>query len=203
MREFFAHVLNVKKNASALFREKIRMVTFPKDLVVSAQNGNEKAKEDLLQRASVLSRNILLTYKCDTQDLEDLLDECIVRILKSLKTLKTPHQFRYFVVVIARHVMIDHIRKKNKKSRIVLLPPYQLDFIPAEKCDAIGIEELHLCIISFLREMPLQLRKTFLLTEIHGLSYKKTADILHISPSTVHNFHLQVMNKFRNELFRK
>jgi RNA polymerase sigma-70 factor (ECF subfamily) len=174
------------------------MVDFPKNLVVKAQKGNKKANEGLFRRVSVLSRRLLLNLHCDAQDLDDLLQECSVRILKHLQYLKKSHQFRFLVVICTEHVLIDHIRKKKRKKKIVLCPTDQFKNIAVEECNRKEFEELEQSIMNAVRKMPIEQRWVFFLVKLQEISMRKTADILQVSPSTVRNWHAKLMKRLRN-----
>ncbi|WP_281349683.1 RNA polymerase sigma factor [Ornithinibacillus caprae] len=55
----------------------------------------------------------LISFTGDRNDAEDLTQEVFIRVLNSLENYNTDTKLKTWIFSIAKHVAIDHYRKKN------------------------------------------------------------------------------------------
>ncbi|WP_175384327.1 RNA polymerase sigma factor [Bacillus sp. FJAT-27225] len=62
-----------------------------------------------------------LYFTNSVQDAEDLTQETFIKAIKNLKSLEKQDRAKYWLLSIARHSAIDHIRKRKLKTIVPLL----------------------------------------------------------------------------------
>ncbi|ALC90692.1 hypothetical protein AM500_13535 [Bacillus sp. FJAT-18017] len=81
--------------------------------------GGQLDIEDLYEYYHKDVYQFCLYFTNSVQDAEDLTQDTFMKAMKNLKTLKNHDRAKYWLLAIARHSAIDHIRKRKLKS---LLP---------------------------------------------------------------------------------
>ena len=171
-------------------------------LVLSAQEGNVKALEELIRRVQkqVFALFSHLTNK--KEDISDLTQEALLKMAKNISRLKDPKNFKSWLNQIITNLYYDHARKKNES--FVELDENMLDEIkeklgcdPGEKCIFSEIEKL---IRASLLALPKDLRITLILREFEGLSYNDIANITNTAIGTVKSRISRARLKLQNDL---
>ena len=97
------------------------------ELIKLALSDNEPAKEELLYRCKDVMSYHLVKYKqlyfgqLNTYDVEDLVSECHIAVLESIKLYRPDKGsgFSNFAKFIIRSRLIDFLRKKSRQSRLI------------------------------------------------------------------------------------
>jgi RNA polymerase sigma-70 factor (ECF subfamily) len=117
-------------------------------------------------------------------DVDDVLQEVLVRMHRSLGQLREQERFGSWVFRIAEHVIIDNSRMR---ARHPVLPASSAESAPDrndESSDADALlPELTQCIALFVARLPSPYREAVTLTELEGLSQKDAAELLGLSSS--------------------
>lgn len=133
-----------------------------------------------------LIASVLRRYAIGQVDIEDLMQETIVRALKAEQrtNIREP---RRFLVGIAKNIARDELQRRSRMSTSLLddLDPAAVESgAPAvdEVADMRGRMQLFGRAVS---ELPPQCRKVFVLKHVYGASHKEIAGKLGIAVSTV------------------
>lgn len=119
-----------------------------------------------------------IARRLPSQEVEDVLQDVLLRIHKNLKYLNDDSRFGPWVYSVARNAVIDRLRRKNRTE--LALP--ELDNLPAE-ADAAEERELLGCVTPFVARLPQAYRHAITLVELQGLSQEDAARIEGISLS--------------------
>ncbi|MDN4492556.1 RNA polymerase sigma factor [Ureibacillus aquaedulcis] len=127
----------------------------------------------------------LVCFSGNQNDAEDLTQEVFIRVLKSLPNFKTDTNIKTWIFSIAKHVAIDHYRKK--KFTAIFKDGF---FTRLESKDKKPDEELETTELEhFIHEAISRLkpnhRAVVILRGINEFSVKETAAILQCSESKV------------------
>ena len=171
-------------------------------LILLAQKGDSKALEEIVKK---VQKDIfaMFSHLCSRKDdISDLTQEALLKMAKSINTLKNPKAFKSWLNQIITNIFYDHARKNPE--RFVELNEIEFNEIkdklgcePGEKCI---FGELDKLIKSALLTLPEDLRITLVLREFEGLSYDNIAKITNTALGTVKSRISRARNKLQKEL---
>jgi RNA polymerase sigma-70 factor, ECF subfamily len=114
----------------------------------------------------------------DEAEAEDILQEVFIRVHRNLCCLPAPAKMDSWIYQIARHLIIDHYRRRKELVEVPEDFPAEIDIL-----DDDPEAELALSIRGMIDELPEHYRQALILTEYEGLSQREMADRQGISLS--------------------
>ncbi len=167
------------------------------ELVGLAQADNMAALEELVQRYQRLVYVTLNQLAPERNDISDLTQEVLLRMCRSIKSLRNPKTFKYWLNRIITNLFYDELRKAPRQLRTVSLdePAFEDDSDsaptrdvadPTELPDKLALNsELDRKIHAAIANLPEQFRTIIVLREIQGLSYEEIASLTETNIGTV------------------
>lgn len=167
------------------------------ELVVEAQAGSMPALEQLVSRYQKLVYVTLYQLAPERNDITDLTQEVLLRMCRSIKSLRNPKTFKYWLNRIITNLFYDELRKTPRQLKTISLdePVYENeeDSSPARDIpDASDMpdkqalnSELDRKIQQAIQNLPEQFRTIIVLREIQGLSYEEIASLTETNIGTV------------------
>jgi len=167
------------------------------ELVVEAQTGSMPALEQLVSRYQKLVYVTLYQLAPERNDITDLTQEVLLRMCRSIKSLRNPKTFKYWLNRIITNLFYDELRKTPRQLKTISLdePVYENeeDQSPARDIpDASDMpdkqalnSELDRKIQQAIQNLPEQFRTIIVLREIQGLSYEEIASLTETNIGTV------------------
>lgn len=171
------------------------------ELVVFAQDDTsprkqERALEELVKRHQCTVFAALYHLAPERNDIADLTQEVLLRMCRSIRSLRNPKTFKYWLNRIITNLFYDTLRKKSRQ-----LPTSSLDIalggedeagpsrdVPDERArpdDVTLGNELDQRIHDAINALPEHFRTVVVLREIQGLSYDEIAALTHCELGTV------------------
>lgn len=149
---------------------------------------------------------ILLAHMPGDADLDDLLQEVAVRLVRSAHELKDPGAVRPWLRAVAVNLARTAGRKKQVRRR--LMPDY------ASQARAVSEEHEHSAdpraghemledgrlAMRLARSLPEEYREPLLLRAVRGLSYRQIADILGVPITTIETRLTRARRMLRDEI---
>ena len=181
------------------------------ELVLRAQDDDTGALEELVRR---YQKNVYITlYQMapERNDIRDLTQEALLRMCRSIKSLRNPKTFKYWLNRIMTNLFYDELRKKTRQLSTVSMDEsaYEDDDknptrdIPdtgdAPERVALGSEldkKIHMAIAA----LPEQFRTMIVLREIQGLSYEEIASLTSTNIGTVKSRLARARLKLQDDL---
>lgn len=172
------------------------------ELIVSAQNNDFKALEELIRREQ---KNVFAAFSYlikKRENVADLTQEALLRVAKNIHNLKDPKNFRGWLSQIVTNLYYDEIRKKGRKPECVSidetpLPLVDLKCRPSEKCISGELEQI---IKNAILELPEHFKIAIILRELQGLSYEEIARATNTNIGTVKSRIARARNKLQCDL---
>lgn len=160
--------------------------TDEKDLLLRLQDGDHAAFEKLYHR---YSRQLLakLDHKLtDEYQADDILQDLFIKIWERREQIDTEQPFGGYLYRIAQRMVTDHYRKLARNT--ILYKQVKQDTPEAAHYTDQELEgrETQKLIEQAINLLPTQQQRAFHLCKIEGKSYKEAAEIMSISPETVH-----------------
>lgn len=156
-------------------------------LIVLAQKGDSKAIESLIRNEQKHIYAIFSHLTNKSEDIADLTQETLIKMIKNIRTIKNPSLFRQWLNRIISNMFYDYSKKHTDKNTEIDDEKIneirdKLGCEPGEKCIFSEIERL---IKTALMTLPKNLRLTLILREYEGLSYEDISKVTNTSLGTV------------------
>ena len=157
--------------------------------VLAAQAGNAASFDTLYRRHARIVHGVLLGRATRT-DVEDLVQEAFLTAWRQLGTLRDPAAFGGWVVTIARHLRIDHVRRQRPQESLETeaaecshagrrgVQPSAPDADPVDQLEAQRA-------IDAIRTLPEAYRDTLVLRLVEGMTGPEIARQTGLTPDSV------------------
>lgn len=177
-------------------REDLRALE-TEELVIQAQSGSMQALEELVIRHQRLVYVTLYQLAPERNDITDLTQEVLLRMCRSIKSLRNPKTFKYWLNRIITNLFYDELRKTPRQLKTISMDEPAYDDsdeggpardIPdtADVPDRLALNsELDRKIHEAIQNLPEQFRTIIVLREIQGLSYDEIASLTETNIGTV------------------
>ncbi len=130
-------------------------------------------------------RQFLLSRVKNPADVDDLLQEILIKTYQHLNTVQKPEKLLSWLFQIARNTLIDYYRKSRvETSRQDIVKGTMLTDEEPEQYEQIR-QELTNCIRPFLNQLPEKYREAIEIVDLQGSSQKELAKKLGLSHSAV------------------
>lgn len=194
-----------------LFNKKHYKNTDTEELVIQAQNDDVDALEELIKRYqnTIYASFYYLSKECE--DILDLTQETLVKMSKSIKTLREPKKFKSWLNQIVTNIFYDYLRSKNRKLQTIPMEKQENEV--TERCNVIELPskcknpeestlgcELNDAIEDSIHKLPDSFRLAIVLREFQGLSYEEIASITNTNVGTVKSRIARARNKLQEYL---
>lgn len=167
------------------------------ELVVLAQQNQMSALEELVSRYQKLVYVTLYQLAPERNDITDLTQEVLLRMCRSIKSLRNPKTFKYWLNRIITNLFYDELRKSPRQLKTISLdePVFEGDDDASPARDIPDVDdlpdklalnsELDQKIRQAIQDLPEQFRTIIVLREIQGLSYEEIASLTETNIGTV------------------
>lgn len=127
----------------------------------------------------------LVCFSGNQNDAEDLTQEVFIRVLYNLSTFKNENNLKTWIFSIAKHVAVDHYRKKRFSSIFSEGFFKQIESSNKGPNDLIEQNEMKMLIHEAISKLKPKYRAVVIFRGINELSVKETSKILNCSESKV------------------
>jgi RNA polymerase sigma-70 factor (ECF subfamily) len=181
-----------KENLRALSTEEV--VTLAQS---ESQNVAMRALEELVLRHQKLIYISLYQLAPERNDITDLTQDVLLRMCRSIKSLREPKTFKAWLNRIITNLFYDELRKAPRQLKTLSLdePLFEQDEGGAPARDIPDIQglpdqhaldsELQFYIQKAIQNLPEQFRMVIVLRELQGLSYEEIAILTQANIGTV------------------
>lgn len=165
-----------------------------KSLLERAKAGEITAFEQLIESYQRKIFNIALRMLGNHDDANDLAQEVLIRIYKSIKSFKEQSSFSTWIYRITTNVCLDEIRKRKNKKTISLDEEIKLDDGDIKRQiesdepspeDMAEKHELKRIVNDAIAMLSDEHRVAIILRDMQGLSYEEIAEALKLPEGTV------------------
>jgi RNA polymerase sigma factor (sigma-70 family) len=156
--------------------------------ISAIRDGDEKAFVGMYHQLNGKVYNFFLKRTREPEIAQDLTQQSFIRIYHYRSSLSLAHPLEKQVYIIARSVLINHLRQEGRKKTREL--NYAKEFFPGGVAveESAGRElETQDMLDKMTRHLPPVRKKVILLKARQGMSNKEIAEVLSISVKTVEN----------------
>lgn len=170
------------------------MDAIEKLLIVKSKKGDIDAFEELIKSYEKKAYNIAYRIMNNEEDAEDMTQEALVKIYKSIKNFREESTFSTWLYRIVTNVCLDELRKRKKSETIPLEINTEGDKgtirfeIGADKEtpeDLYELAELRQMILNKINSLKDDYRTVIILRDMQGFSYEEISIILGCSLGTI------------------
>jgi RNA polymerase sigma-70 factor (ECF subfamily) len=172
----------------------IHMSDREKLLLERAKTGDIAAFEELIECYQRKIFNIALRIVGNYDDANDLAQEVLIRIYKSIANFKEQSSFSTWIYRITTNVCLDEIRKRKNRKVISLDEEIKVEdgemqrqIVSSDPLpeDAAEVGELRELVNGAIRSLSEEHRMVIVLRDIQGFSYDEIAEMLKCPEGTV------------------
>jgi RNA polymerase sigma-70 factor (ECF subfamily) len=157
-------------------------------LLQRCREGDELAWEALVRRYQGRVCSVAYTYTGSEEEALDVAQDVFIRVWKRLDSCREPDRFASWLLSIARHACLDHLRRRKARPPAQDLPvedAFQLtDPGDLPDADAQRADQRHVVEVALQRLTPIN-REAILLKDIQGLPLEEMAAMLDVPLGTV------------------
>ncbi len=166
-------------------------------LILSAQRGDEKAFNQLVNHWYLRIYNYVFKYCADEEKASDLSQKTFIAVFKNLKKLKDAKSFKPWVYRIATNFCHEEARRVARSKVVTMDPTGSEDdetrtgfeseakermFNPEKTFQQTELEKI---LFSLLQQIPEDQRSVILMKEYEGFKFHEIAEALNTSENTV------------------
>lgn len=171
------------------------MISYPKlnekSLISKSKRGDTKAFEEIIYRNSRYILSWIIQKTTDQQLIDDVHQMTMIKCWRNLKRFKGDSAFKTWACTIARNLIIDNYRKRQRRKecyiedgidKINYLNNFTEEFEPVKGANG---ENLRLLFAKIIPKLSLVHRNTLYYYAIKELSYKEISKLEKCSVGTV------------------
>ncbi|MBS4197332.1 RNA polymerase sigma factor [Lederbergia citri] len=137
-----------------------------------------------------------LVYYTGSMDVEDLVQEVFIKVIKGLKSYKGESSPKTWIFSIARNVAIDDARKRNKKKKLSF--DEQMITSDGETPEKIFLQnEAKQSLYTAIQMLKSNYREVIILRGIKEMSVSETAEILNWKEEKVRSTYSRALKSLR------
>ena len=165
-----------------------------RELIVRAQNGDNKAFRKLVERHQRRAYSIALGLVRDSNDAHEIVQEAFLRVFRGLHSFQGGSSFFTWLYRIVTNLAIDLIRKPGRKDA-ELVDGQKVDedtdfplisrIDGADPINVLRRREIASRIQAALDALPPYHRGVILMREVEGMSYEEMAQAMNVSKGTI------------------
>lgn len=137
--------------------------------------------EEVLEHVSGLRRYALLLVG-DPHDADDLVQECLVRVIAQSRSWSRVNDLRAYLFTTLHNIFVDGHRRRRARRNEVPIETVIADLLaPPRQQDWLELRDL----VAALQVLPKEQREVVLLVGLEGLSYLEAANVIGVPVGTV------------------
>jgi len=171
-----------------------------KDLLFRLRAGDHEAFELLyLQYSKSLYWRLRRMVK-SLEEADELLQDLFVKVWEKREEIIIQQSFEAYLYRIAQRMAVDYFRKLERQSRMQHHVQLSIPETTESVEEYILARETQQLLDDAVAQLPEQRRRAFTLCKIEGKSHQEAAEIMNISPNTVHNHLVKAISSVKEYL---
>ncbi|WAP60051.1 sigma-70 family RNA polymerase sigma factor [Streptomyces sp. S465] len=151
---------------------------------LAARAGDPVAVEEFVRATRPDVRRYVAHLSGDPQAVDDLVQDTYLRALRSLPGFQGRSSARTWLLVIARRVVADRIRRLAARPRVAATDDWQAAAERSQPRGVPGFDE-SVALGELLAALPRARREAFVLTQLLGLTYPEAAAVARCPVGTI------------------
>lgn len=157
------------------------------ELLAQLRHGDIRAFETLYALHSKPLLWKLRKMVKEPEEADELLQDLFVKVWEKRSQINIEQSFEGYLYRIAQRMAIDYFRSIERRSSIYLEVQKGSSEVIDNTQELLEAKETKQLLDMAISKLPEQRRKAFTLCKLEGKSHQEAAEIMQISPNTVHN----------------
>ncbi len=176
--------------------------TDEQELLRQLRNGDRRALDQLYRSyAKPLYWKLQRMVK-NKEEVEELIQDLFVKVWDKREQIIIQQSFEAYLYRMAQYMAINYFQKLKRQSRLYEEYQSRTSEIIENTEELLQARETQQLLDQAVAQLSEQRRKAFVLCKIEGKSHQEAAELMNISPNTVHN-HLVKAVSFVKEHMEK
>ncbi len=150
------------------------------ELVVACLNGQATAQKTFIKNFLPYVKSICFRYRPSDQQIDEILNDCFLKIFNNLKLYDTSKPIQAWIRVITINTCIDYYRKNQKIDTTKNIDDVDYEDSSGDVLSDLAGDQ----IIELIQQLPTSYRLVFTLYVIDGYNHREIADLLNIKEGT-------------------
>lgn len=172
------------------------------DILQELRSGSKTAFDRLYQAYSKTLLWKLRRMVKDEQEADEILQDLFVKVWEKREHIDIKQSFEAYLFRVAERMAIDYFRKLARESKLYEQLKLGSTEVVENTVELLAAKETQQLLDQAIAQLPEQRRRAFILCKIEGKSHQEAAELMNISPNTVHN-HLVKAVSFVKEHMEK
>ena len=142
----------------------------------------------------------LVCFSGNQNDAEDMTQEVFIRVLKNLHTFKNGSSLKTWIFSIAKHVSVDHYRKRRFSSIFKEGFFRQLESLEKGPNEFVEQNEMKKIVHDAISKLKPNYRAVIILRGINEFSVRETSEILSCSENKVKVDYHRALNELKKKI---
>ena len=156
-----------------------------RELILRAKEGSRDAFRLLVERHMKGAYDIAHHFLGDHEDAQDVAQEAVVRVHRSLASFRGDAEFGTWLYRIVTNLSMNRLRQRKSRARIEVRTGEAAGDLPDGAVSGVDRPDLAGHIEKALHDLPTLQRAVVMLRHLNGLSTKEVSSILNCSEGTV------------------
>ncbi|WP_203914295.1 sigma-70 family RNA polymerase sigma factor [Rhizocola hellebori] len=152
-------------------------------LALAARDGDRAATAEFL---TATQRDVIrfVAHLAGPGDAADIAQDTFMRAMKALPAFEGRSSARTWLLSIARHTVLDHLRAQSRRPQLAALPDWAAVADAAQSPQSHRFDE-QVLLEQLIAQLDPDRREAFVTTQILGLSYAEAADVIGCPVGTI------------------
>lgn len=200
--------MNINSSATKSSYSKLEQL----EIIAKCQANDIYAMEELVRRNQKIVYSVLYHLLSDKSEVSDLAQEVLFRMCKSIKNLRNPMTFKWWLNQIITNLVYDDLRRKKRKVSTISIdnpvnPDNETDNTTRDITDSSSRPDENILNVELdekikfaIDNLPEQFKTVIVLRELQGLSYEEIATITGTNLGTVKSRIARARQRLQDEL---
>jgi len=149
-------------------------------IIDGCKKGKPDFQKELVLKYSGLLMTVCRRYSRDAEFAKDILQEALIKILKSISNYEEKGSFEAWMKRITINTALKYFDKSSFKNEVFILEDLNDKNVVPDIYSQLGAEEL----MTLIDNLPNGFREVFNLFAIEGYSHKEIGELLGVTEST-------------------
>ena len=172
------------------------------ELIQKIKEGSEAAFEQFVVRYQELVKSTCYNFLFNNEDAEEIAQDVFVEVYRSVHLFRKEASVTTWLYKIAMNKSLNHLKKIRKKKDVEKYIDDSISKIHTDSNPQTDMEkaEQQKLLFTVIDSLPENQRKAFVLSKYNGLEYKKIAEVMAVSLSSVESLLFRARRNLQKKL---
>lgn len=174
--------------------------TDEQELLQQLRHGDRRALNQLYRTYAKPLYWKLLRMVRNKEEVEELIQDLFIKVWDKREQIIVQQSFEAYLYRMAQYIAINYFQKLKRQSRLYEEVQRRTSEIADTTEELLQAKETQQLLDQAVAQLSEQRRKAFVLCKIEGKSHQEAAELMNISPNTVHNHLVKAVSSVKEHL---